>query len=473
MNKIKHSFSYKKKRKKQIHDFNNNIKSHNKDLSTYLSSQPINVNTNSWFDINKYPSMTHHKNIESNIKFVKEDIIKCQKIKMILTSRQKKILQRWFTASTYFYNECITYIRNKYTITKNEITCDKLQKEIIDRKINKDFMCDDFISLREKLKIIRDEIIEKTQLKNVNRNTKIQTHTLDYILRQLCSNIKSAKTNLFRRNIRHFKIKYWRHNRCSKTIEIEKCCVNNNKVCPHTLGNIRYSYNNEDVELKIIEHNVKINYNNITDEYVLLVPISENLITIKKENNMLSIDAGLNTFMTCISENGSIVVGKNVNKTISKDIKRLNKIKNNNNISKKIKKKNERIINRKINNRVDDLHWKTISYLVKNYNIIYLGNMSAKNICRHNNSVLSPVQKVACLRTKYYVFSQRLAYKCKTNNVIFKLVNESYTSKTCSKCANYKHNLGGSKIYICDKCDLIIDRDINGARNIYIKTLCE
>ena len=38
----------------------------------------------------------------------------------------------------------------------------------------------------------------------------------------------------------------------------------------------------------------------------------------------------------------------------------------------------------------------------------------------------------------------------------------------CSKCGNIKHDLGINKIYECLKCNTVLDRDINGARNIYI-----
>jgi transposase len=40
-----------------------------------------------------------------------------------------------------------------------------------------------------------------------------------------------------------------------------------------------------------------------------------------------------------------------------------------------------------------------------------------------------------------------------------------------SLCGNIKENLGGNKIYECDNCLAIMDRDINGARNIYIKSI--
>jgi transposase len=93
--------------------------------------------------------------------------------------------------------------------------------------------------------------------------------------------------------------------------------------------------------------------------------------------------------------------------------------------------------------------------------------MSPKSIVRKESKVLTNSQKVACLRTKYFVFRQRLEFKCKERGNVYKLVNEKYTSKTCSYCGEYKENLGGNKIYECDYCLTQIDRDVNGARNIY------
>jgi len=97
--------------------------------------------------------------------------------------------------------------------------------------------------------------------------------------------------------------------------------------------------------------------------------------------------------------------------------------------------------------------------------------MSAKDIVKNNSSVLSKIQKVACLRTKYYEFSQRLELKCKLYDVNYRMIDEKYTSKICSSCGSYKEDLGGSKIYYCDKCNISMERDVNGSRNIYIKSI--
>jgi transposase len=387
---------------------------------------------------------------------------------MILNNEQKMILDKWFDAYTEMYNEGIKYLKTNYTFTKHELRRKRLvtNNEDIPNLYN-------FYSMRNNLMEQKEIIKNRSQITTITKNTKIHTHNLDYALRQLSSNLKSAISNLRMNNIKHFRIRYWKKDRPSKTIDIEKCCILKNKLCPNILGNIEYIYNSERINLNNITNNVKINYNKILDEYTLLVPIQENNRSIpNKEHNLISLDPGLRTFMTGISEDGFVKIGNNVNSIIEKKIQKLNNIKNNENIKNKIKKKNEFLINKKISNKIDDLHWKTIKYLTHNYRSILLGNMSAKSIVKKNNSVLRKTQKVACLRTKYYVFRQRLEYKCLMFNVNYKLVSEYRTSKTCSNCGNYNEVLGASCVYYCSKCRCMIDRDINGARNIYIRSLC-
>jgi transposase len=51
------------------------------------------------------------------------------------------------------------------------------------------------------------------------------------------------------------------------------------------------------------------------------------------------------------------------------------------------------------------------------------------------------------------------------------LVTEEYTTMTCGKCGFLKKNIGKNKVYNCDKCNSIFDRDFNAARNILIKNI--
>jgi len=49
-------------------------------------------------------------------------------------------------------------------------------------------------------------------------------------------------------------------------------------------------------------------------------------------------------------------------------------------------------------------------------------------------------------------------------------VNEAYTSKTCSYCGNIQ-NIGSKKVMKCLSCGATVDRDLNGARGIYLRAL--
>ena len=454
-----------KERDKKLKAFKKVIIKHNNDLPTKFKNTYNDIDTNSWFNIHEYSINDINdrpNNINVNTNFIKKEIITCMKVKMILNNEQKNILNKWFDAYTDVYNEAVKYIKSNYQFTKHNITKDVFNKNKDDLKI-----IHDYYKIRKELRLVKKEI----QQKYTHNSKTIYINNLDYAVKQLCSNIAAAKTNLKKNNIKRFRIKYWNKDRVSKTIDIYGGYIIDNKIVPDLLGDIRYMYNGKDVDLYNMDSDVKINYNKVTNEYRLLIPIKNiNKTTENKPYNLISLDPGLRTFMTGVSEDGIVKIGKNVNNIIGESIERLNNIKNNKYISNKIKKKNELMINRKIGYKIDDLHWKTKKYLTQNYKTILIGDMSSKDIVKKNSSVLNNIQKVACLRTKYYEFTQRLELKCQLNNVNYELIDESYTSKVCSCCGNYNKDLGAAKVYDCKECKISIDRDANGSRNIYIKS---
>jgi len=123
----------------------------------------------------------------------------------------------------------------------------------------------------------------------------------------------------------------------------------------------------------------------------------------------------------------------------------------NENIDVKIKKKNEKTINKKITNLVNELHWKTINYLTKNYETILIGSMSSKSIVSKKNGLNRMTKRIA-LHLKFYKFRERLKYKCNISETKYGKIDEWMTSKMCSLCGNVNENLGGSEIYDCNKC---------------------
>lgn len=65
-------------------------------------------------------------------------------------------------------------------------------------------------------------------------------------------------------------------------------------------------------------------------------------------------------------------------------------------------------------------------------------------------------------------FRRILTYKCKQNGLKLIMADRWYpSSKTCSCCGNVKHDLKLSdRIYRCDVCGLVMDRDENAAINL-------
>ena len=68
----------------------------------------------------------------------------------------------------------------------------------------------------------------------------------------------------------------------------------------------------------------------------------------------------------------------------------------------------------------------------------------------------------------FYEFIRQMKYKCKFNGIEFIQVDRFYpSSKTCSCCGNIKNDLKlKDRIYKCDKCGLVIDRDKNASINL-------
>ena len=68
----------------------------------------------------------------------------------------------------------------------------------------------------------------------------------------------------------------------------------------------------------------------------------------------------------------------------------------------------------------------------------------------------------------FYEFRRQMQYKCEWNGIELVLADRFYpSSKTCSCCGNIKRDLKLSdRVYKCDVCGAVIDRDYNAAINL-------
>ena len=143
-------------------------------------------------------------------------------------------------------------------------------------------------------------------------------------------------------------------------------------------------------------------------------------------------------------------------------------------ISEKEKEKVKRKLenrSKKVYRQMTDFHNKVIKYLTENYASILIGDMSLKGILNKKTSKLKKKTKYLCTRLRIGMLRTKLKKKCEEKNLKYKLVNEAYTSKTCTKCGTINENLKSKETFNCNECKIIIDRDLNGARNIHLASL--
>ncbi len=78
------------------------------------------------------------------------------------------------------------------------------------------------------------------------------------------------------------------------------------------------------------------------------------------------------------------------------------------------------------------------------------------------------------LTWSHYSFRLRLLHKAALTGSRVVLRSEEYTSQTCGVCG-WHAMLKGSKIFHCPnpECRIVMDRDVNGARNMMIKWIVE
>ena len=105
--------------------------------------------------------------------------------------------------------------------------------------------------------------------------------------------------------------------------------------------------------------------------------------------------------------------------------------------------------------------------LCKNYDIaienLINQKIRTKYKIRRRNQIISPL----------YIFEKKLQWKCKKFGSNFYKVEPNNTSRMCSNCGSIKENLTlNDRIYYCEKCGSIIDRDVNAAINIAHKAVC-
>lgn len=219
-------------------------------------------------------------------------------------------------------------------------------------------------------------------------------------------------------------------------------------------------------------YNPRIKYDGLN--WYITVGVNYDDCSNEPKNNGIGIDLGIKDLAICSDGN----VYKNINK--SKKIKRLEKKKRRlqRSISRKIKnserkgrqtcntvkaKKKFLKVNHKLTNiRHNYLHQTTSSIVKREPSFICIEDLNVSGMMKNRH--LSKAVQQQC----FYEFRRQIEYKAAWNNIKIVIADRFYpSSKTCYCCGTIKKDLKLSdRIYKCECCGNVIDRDYQAALNL-------
>jgi len=397
---------------------------------------------------------------------IKKEIQYCKKIRFYPTTEFKSLAEQCFGATRYIINKAIEGI-NKKEITKvtSHIT---LRKAVL--KSNKE--------------LLLPENKHELWLKNIPYDTR------QLALKQLASNYKTGFTQLKNKTITKFEMKYKSRRNPYQYFHIDHRALKPSQM------KIFSRKSKKPFRLRkkmkkwwskyILDSKQDIVIRREKNRYYMCIPRKKKgwnneQFKYKHKHNCVALDPGVRTFQTIYSEEG--VVGKlghnACDDLITKGLKvdkLTSYLKTNKTIKKKTRYRLRRrcfLLRTKIKNKVNDLHWKTASYLCGTYKHILLPKFEVSNMTRkglpEKARVINSKTVRKMLSLSHYKFKQRMLYLSRVYGSHVYICNESYTTSACGGCGLLKQKLGGAKVYRCTDCNFEIDRDYNAARNIYMK----
>jgi IS605 OrfB family transposase len=294
---------------------------------------------------------------------------------------------------------------------------------------------------------------------------------------KLTSSINSAISNYKNKNIKTFKMNYK-----TKKDDCQYCHFEDLSF-PTFIKKIKshYWFTTKDRKRKTISFNdifetkkrgLEIIYEQSTDRYYLHYPIeydwfpkddkrieNQNMFT-SKESRIISLDPGIRKFLVGYDPLGQTVfIGDKASLELTRELLLVDII----------EEKQSKLLKWKyIKNLINELHWKVISFLIRNYDTIILPEFNTSEMLRKKK--LGKMTKRLMSMFSFYKFKEKLKWKCNIYSKKLVIVNESYTSCTCGVCGE-QNNIKGSETFVCHNCNMEIDRDVNGARNILIKNI--
>lgn len=354
-------------------------------------------------------------------------MIQLKTYKFKLYNREStKHLDRIFKLSGWIYNHCIALNRRYYRLHKKSLNKYQLQKHLT--KLKK---------------------TERFQSWNEVPSQAIQdiTDRIDRAYKLFYSNLKSGKKT----SIPHFQksVKY-----CSFTTkQAGYKILDDNHI---RIADKIYPYwKSREVEGKIKTLTVKRTFRGY---YIYLV--AEQQVSYPSQvtsGNSVGYDFGMKTFLTASDGNDinvPLFLKTNLNRLRRKS-KKFSKLKGKWGSRKSLNKLHE-----KISNQRKDMHWKLAHAITDAYDFLYFETLELKSMFKSCQKKIHDFG--------FHAFIQILKYVARQKGKVIRFVDKWFpSSKLCSSCGWKNEKLKvKDKVFSCDSCGFVEDRDFNASLNI-------
>jgi IS605 OrfB family transposase len=344
------------------------------------------------------------------------------------------------------------YLEHKATLQEKK---NNLSKEQFEEHVS---------TFRKKIKEVNKEANPNITSWEASFHKEIRASALS----KVCDAYKTGFANLKKRNIKSFDVSFMKANNPRQCMELASSLISIKK------GKLNLPFFKEHSLLKVSKKmerkikNMKITHNcdfvKQKNNYWLHIPIDVENEPVKEVKRFSGVDPGVIKIATTFG-NGEVVEYTHNRELLKKYNQKINLLKER---RKRVRKKQINKVEKKKIDYTDRLHWTLINKLLEDNDLLYYGDIKSHDISKDGpNKYLN--QELNDI--KFYTFKTRLIYKAKTLGKKVIVVNERYTSMTCSTCGFLEKI--ENRIHKCKNCKTISDRDINSSKNILMRGLLE
>jgi len=349
------------------------------------------------------------------------------------SKEQRGYFEKCFGVTRYIYNRCVDANRA-------------------------DAHCSTHIGLRQRvLESNRDLPAHRQWLADVAYDTR------QLAIKEFAAGLAAARTNRREGHCRHFHMEYRTRHERSQTFHVDHRAVRGGRLFPQHLQATSSAAQLTLQRYFTAPHDFRVQRE--SNRYYLLLPSP-----VKPRGNcpklgVVALDPGVRSFQTFYSPDGlagEISIAPRVHHYRARLAQLIP-------VRRGQRRLRHRLIT-KIRNVAADLHWKTANFLCRSFETVLIPDfrtqqMSVRAGRKLHRTTVSEMQMLS-----HFTFRQRLIHKAKMYGTRVLVVNEAYTSKTCSGCGRINARLGSSKHFSCP-CGVECDRDLQAARGIFLRTV--